>query len=60
VGSFGFVELQSAGDAFEDVVGHAVGVAPLESGVVLDADPGEHRCLFPPQTFHAPIRAVDG
>jgi hypothetical protein len=29
VGSFGFVELQGAGDAFEDVIGDAAGVTPL-------------------------------
>ena len=43
VGTFRLVELQGAGDAFEDVVGHAVCVAALEPRVVLDADPGEHR-----------------
>ena len=42
VGAFGFVELQRARDAFEDVLGDAAGVAAFEAGVVLDADPGEH------------------
>ena len=60
VGAFGFVELQGAGDAFEHVVGDALGVAALESGVVLDADPGEHRNLFATQALDAPVRSVDG
>ena len=60
MGAFGLVELQGAGDAFEDVVGHAVGVAALESRVVLDADPGEHRDLLAAQPADAPVRAVDG
>ena len=60
MGAFGFVELQGAGDAFEHVVGDTVGVAALESRVVLDADPGEHRDLFAAQAFDAPVRAVDG
>ena len=60
VGAFGLVELQGAGDAFEHVVGDAVGVAAFEPGVVLDADPGEHRNLFAAQSLDAPVRAVDG
>jgi hypothetical protein len=48
VGPFGLVELQRSHDAFEDVLGDAVGVAALEAGVVLDADPGQHGDLFAP------------
>jgi hypothetical protein len=40
VGSFCVVEVQRPGDAFEDIVGDALGVAALEAGVVLDA----HSC----------------
>ena len=47
-------------DAFEDVLRHAVGVAPLEAGVVLDADPGQHRDLFAAQAFDPPVGAVHG
>ena len=60
VGAFGLVELQGAGDAFEDVVGHAVGVAAFEPRVVLDADPGEHRHFLAAQALDPPVRAVDG
>jgi hypothetical protein len=59
VGPFGFVELQGSHDAFEDVFGHAVGVASLEAGVVLDADPGQHRDLFTSQPLDSPVAAVD-
>ena len=60
VGSFGFVELQRPHDAFEDVFGDAVGVAALEAGVVLDADPGQHGDLFAAQPLDPPVAAVDG
>ena len=60
MGTFGLVELQGAGDAFEDVVGDAVGVAAFEPGVVLDADPGEHRYFLAAQSLDAPVGPVDG
>ena len=60
VGPFGFVELQRPHDAFEDVLGHAVGVAPLEAGVVLDADPRQHGDLFAAQPLDPPVVPVDG
>ena len=60
VGAFCLVEVQGAGDAFEHVVGDTVGVAALEAGVVLDADPGEHRHFLAAQALDAPVRAVDG
>ena len=60
MGAFGFVESQCARDAFEHIVGHALGVAALESGVVLDADPGEHRYFLAAESADAPVRAVDG
>ena len=55
MGAFGLVELQGADDAFEDVFGHAAGVAAFEAGVVLDADPGEHRDLFAAQALDPPV-----
>ena len=60
MGPFGFVELQRPHDAFEHVFGDAAGVAALEAGVVLDADPGQHRDLFTTQTLDPPVAAVDG
>lgn len=39
----GVVELQCAGHGVQHTVGHSLQVAPLESGVVLDTDPGERR-----------------
>ena len=58
VGAFGFVELQGAGDGFEDAVGDAGEVPAFEPGVVVDADPGEHGDLFAAQAGHAPVGAV--
>ena len=60
MGAFGLVELQGPDDAFEHVLGDAVGVAALEAGVVLDADPGEHRHLFAAQALDPAVAAVDG
>ena len=47
----GLVELQSAGDAVEHVLGDAAGVPALEAGVVLDADPGQEGDLLPAQAL---------
>ena len=60
VGPFGVVELQCPHDAFEDVIGDTVGVAALEAGVVLDADPGQHGDLFAAQPLDPPVAPVDG
>jgi hypothetical protein len=46
VGAFGVVELQSARDGFEDLLGGATQVPLLESGVVVGAEPGELGYLF--------------
>jgi hypothetical protein len=45
---FRLVELERAGERLEHGLGDAGGVAPLELGVVGDADTGEQRDLFPP------------
>ena len=37
----GLVQLQGSGQSVEDAVGDAAEVAALQSGVVLDADPGQ-------------------
>ena len=58
VGAFGFVELQGAGDGFEDAVGDTGEVAALEPGVVVDAHPGEHGDLFASQAGHPPVAVV--
>ena len=58
VGAFDVVELQGAGDGFEDVLGDAADVAAFELRVVLDADPGEHRHLLAAQPGDAAAAAV--
>ena len=58
VGAFGLVELQGTGDSFEDAVGDAGEVAALQTGVVVDAHPGEHGDLFAAQAGHPPVGAV--
>jgi len=54
----GLVELQGAGDSFEDVLGRSPHVSSFEPHVVLGADAGEHRQLLAPQTLHPPVAAV--
>src|SRR6202044_3901848 len=57
VRAFSVVELERAGDGFDDVVGHAGEVASLDTGVVLHADARQGGELGTPQAGHAP-RAV--
>src|SRR3954468_9397188 len=57
---FGVVELQRACERLEDAVGDAAEVAALEPGVVIDADAGEQRDLFPAQPAHPAVAAVHG
>jgi hypothetical protein len=54
----GLVKLQRAGESLQHVFGHAGGVPALESRVVLDADPGQHRCLFASQAGDTTLVAV--
>ena len=57
----GLVELQRVGDAVDDALGDAGGVAALEPGVVLDRDAGEEGDLLAAQARDPPaVAAVDG
>lgn len=44
--AFGVVELQRAGERFEDAFGDAAELAAFQAGVVGDADAGQDRDLF--------------
>jgi len=37
-----------------------VRIAPFQAGVVVDADPSEHRDLLPAQSGHPPVAAIGG
>src|SRR6266702_3071097 len=60
VGALGLVELQCPGQRFQYAVGDAVQVSPLQSGVVVDTDPGEKRYFLPAKSGNAPVAAVRG
>lgn len=53
------VELRRTGDGVQDTLGDAAEVAAFHAGVVLDADPGEHRDLAPAQTGHPTLASAD-
>jgi hypothetical protein len=55
VGALGVVESQCVGERLEDSIGGAGRVAPLQSLVVLDTDPGQGGDLFAPQPGHASL-----
>jgi hypothetical protein len=55
--TFGVVELESPGDRVEDRVGDAGQAAPLEPGVILHADPSQHRDLSATQSGHPAVAA---
>ena len=57
--TFRLVELERVHDTLQDAVGDLAHIAALEPGVVLDADPGEQRRLFPAETGDPPARTVD-
>jgi hypothetical protein len=57
VSAFGLVELERAGDGVQDGVGGAPEIAAFQTGVVLDADPGEEGDLLAAQTRHSPMPA---
>jgi hypothetical protein len=48
VRALGVVELERSRQGVEYRFGRSGGVAALEAGVVVDADAGEQRHLFPP------------
>jgi hypothetical protein len=54
VGALGVIELQHAGDCFEDGRGDAGEIASLEFGVVLDAHVGQRSDLTAAQPGHTP------
>ena len=56
----GLVQLQGAGEPFEDAVGRALRVPALQAGVVVHADPGQQRDLLAAQPGDAPVTAVRG
>jgi pimeloyl-ACP methyl ester carboxylesterase len=60
MGALRLVELQGAGDALEDALGRAGCPAALQPDVVVDADSGQERDLFPAQPGHAAVAAVGG
>ena len=60
VGALGLIEVQGAGDPFQHAVGGPVRPAAFQPGVVVDADPGQDRDLFPAQPGHPPVAAVGG
>jgi hypothetical protein len=55
---FGLVELQRPGQRIQHGLGDAAEVAPFESGVVLDAHPGQIGDLATAQPGHPPVAAV--
>jgi hypothetical protein len=54
--ALGVVEAQRV----EHALGYSVEVGPFEAGVVVDADPGEHRDFLLAQTGDASVAAVGG
>jgi hypothetical protein len=60
VGALGLVEPERASERFQYAVGDTAGVTTLETGVVVDADPGEQRDFLPAQPDNAPVAAVGG
>ena len=59
--AFGLVELECLGDAVDDALGDAGGVAALQPGVVLAGDAGEQSDLLAAQSGDpAAVSAVDG
>ena len=60
MGAFGLIELEGAGEAFDDAVRDTTGVPALEAGVVVDADPGEQRDLLPAEARDPAVTPVVG
>src|SRR5690242_4863716 len=58
--ALGLVELQRPGDCFEHALRDPTEIPPFEAVVVVDADPGEHGDLLPPEPGNAPLAAVRG
>jgi hypothetical protein len=60
VGALDLIQLQGAGQGFEDLLGDPPGVAAFKARVVLDRDAGQQRHLLPTQPGHPPVPAIDG
>jgi hypothetical protein len=60
VPAFGLVQLQRAGERFEDGVGDTGRVAPFQPRVVVDADPGQQRDFLPAEPGDPAMAAVGG
>ena len=58
--AFGVVKLQRPSHRLQHRPRCPRQVAPLEPAVVVDAQPGEHGNLLPPQPRNAPIPAIAG
>ena len=58
MGPLGFVELQRVGDAVDDALGDAAGVATFEPGVVLARDAGQQGDLVAAQAWDASAFSV--
>ncbi|GAA1183092.1 hypothetical protein GCM10009654_45600 [Streptomyces hebeiensis] len=52
--------MQRTGDRVEDALGRATELAALHTGVVLDAEAGEHRDFLSPQSFDAAVASDVG
>ncbi len=59
MGALGIVELERAGQPFQDELGDAAGVSAFQALVVLDADAGQRGDLLAAQAGH-PTLAVAG
>ncbi len=60
VRALGLIQAERPGKSLEHALGGAARVPPFQPGVVVDADPREHRDLFPAQAGDAPVAAVSG
>jgi hypothetical protein len=58
VGSLGLVELERTCERLQNALRNAARVAALQTGVVVDADPGEERDFFPAKPRNTPVIAV--
>ena len=58
--ALGAVAAKRTDKRLQDALRDASRVAALEAGVVVDADPGEHRDFLPAKPWNAAVVAVDG
>ena len=60
VGALSLIEVQGTGDAVKDALGGAGRPAAFQPDVIVDADPGQERDLFPAQPGDPAVAAVGG